>query len=77
MTTIHVTEVGNRAWIDRDELNKLIELAKCGDDVNLEITGDEVTTQDLMRLADAGGAFDWLRDEPDLYSEADLKVRYR
>ena len=77
MTTIHVTEVGNRALIDRDELNKLIELAKCGDDVNLEITGDEVTTQDLMRLADAGGAFDWLHDEPDLYSEADLKVRYR
>ena len=25
----------------------------------------------------AGGAFDWLADEPDLYSDADLIERYR
>jgi hypothetical protein len=25
----------------------------------------------------AGGAFDWLADEPDLYSDADLVERYR
>ena len=25
----------------------------------------------------AGGAFDWLNDEPDLYSDADLVERYR
>lgn len=27
----------------------------------------------LARMAEAGGAFDWLADEPDLYSDADLK----
>ena len=25
----------------------------------------------------AGGAFDWLADEPDLYNESDLVERYR
>jgi hypothetical protein len=25
----------------------------------------------------AGGAFDWLADEPDLYSDSDLVERYR
>ncbi len=67
MTTIHVEEVGNRALIDRAELNKLLELARRTEDIQLEISDDEITTRDLMRLADAGGAFDWLRDEPDLY----------
>ena len=73
MTTIHVTEVGNRAVLDRDELSKLLDLARRTEDIELEIADDEVTTRDLMRLADVGGAFDWLHDEPDLYSLEDGK----
>ncbi len=38
---------------------------------------DEIATVWLMRLAELGGAFDWLRDEPDVYTVDDLKVRYR
>ncbi len=30
------------------------------------------TEVDLATLADAGGAFDFLREEPDLYSDADI-----
>ncbi len=26
----------------------------------------------MTAIAEAGGAFDWLADEPDLYSDADL-----
>jgi hypothetical protein len=31
----------------------------------------------ITALNAAGGAFDWLADEPDLYSDADLVERYR
>ncbi|HUB16268.1 MAG TPA: hypothetical protein VMB34_30265 [Acetobacteraceae bacterium] len=31
----------------------------------------------MAAIAQAGGAFDFLADEPDLYSEADLIERYR
>jgi hypothetical protein len=31
----------------------------------------------VTALNAAGGAFDWLADEPDLYSDADLVERYR
>ena len=32
---------------------------------------DEPSTDELLRLSAASGAFDWLADEPDLYSAAD------
>jgi len=31
---------------------------------------------DVANMAAVGGAFDFLYDEPDLYSDKDLKVRY-
>jgi hypothetical protein len=31
----------------------------------------EVTTQELMQIAEHGGAFDFLHDEPDLYTLED------
>ena len=31
----------------------------------------------ITAMNDAGGAFDWLADEPDLYSDDDLVERYR
>lgn len=31
----------------------------------------------ITRMNEAGGAFDWLADEPDLYSDGDLIERYR
>jgi hypothetical protein len=31
----------------------------------------------MAALAEAGGAFDFLADEPDLYSDADIVERFR
>ena len=45
--------------------------------VELRLEEEDAPTLGIMRLADEGGAFDWLADEPDLYSVDDLKVRYR
>ncbi|MCG3155003.1 MAG: hypothetical protein DKINENOH_01601 [bacterium] len=39
---------------------------------------DDVPAAEIARLAEAGGAFDFLADpEEDIYSDEDLKVRYR
>ena len=35
---------------------------------------DELSSVDLTRLAEQGGAFDWLRDEPDIYSADDCEA---
>lgn len=32
---------------------------------------DDFTGEDLAAVAQHGGAFDWLHDEPDLYTEED------
>jgi hypothetical protein len=34
---------------------------------------DDVPVEGIMRMAEAGGSFDWLKDEPDLYSDARLE----
>ncbi len=34
------------------------------------------SADELAYLAMQGGAFDWLADEPDLYSDDDLKERF-
>ncbi len=33
-----------------------------------ELLTEEISSVDLARLAQVGGAFDWLADEPDMYS---------
>ena len=39
---------------------------------------DDVPAAEIAKLAEAGGAFDFLADpEEDIYSDEDLKVRYR
>ncbi len=32
---------------------------------------DDITADDLAAIAQHGGAFDWLKDEPDLYTLED------
>ena len=57
------------------------ELARRGVDartrvrVQVEVIGD--TDLPMAALAQAGGAFDFLAEEPDLYSDADTVERYR
>ncbi len=35
--------------------------------------GEDADLPPMAAVADAGGAFDWLADEPDLYTGADLQ----
>ena len=36
------------------------------------VDGQQPDTLPMAAIAQAGGAFDWLADEPDLYTDADL-----
>ncbi len=77
MTVIHAHLVGDHTVLPRAEFERLMELARQSEENELHVEEDEVPTSGIMRLAAEGGAFDWLIDEPDLYSVDDLKVRYR
>ncbi len=77
MTNVHVQLVGDQAVLPRAELDLLIELARRSEEVELHDQADDLPNVGLARLAERGGVFDWLADEPDLYTLDDLRVRYR
>jgi hypothetical protein len=77
MTTVHAQFVGDKAVIPRTEFDRLVELARASEGIELQLYEDDVPTLGIMRLAEHGGAFGWLADEEDLYTVHDLKVRYR
>jgi hypothetical protein len=77
MTTLHAQLIGDKGILPREEFDRLVELARRSEEIKLHMESDEIATVWLMRLAELGGAFDWLRDEPDVYTVDDLKVRYR
>ncbi|MFQ3597219.1 MAG: hypothetical protein SNJ55_02395 [Chloroherpetonaceae bacterium] len=73
MKTIEVTvENGVITLAPNVELPKHSRLA-----LLLLESGDDISTLDLTKLADANPSFDFLKAEPDLYSEADIKPENR
>lgn len=40
--------------------------------VLVEVVGEDADMPSMAAIAEAGGAFDWLADEPELYTDADL-----
>jgi len=65
----------NQVIISAEDLQRLIEIAQKVEPI--EVKENDFDEADLMRLAETGGAFDFLHDEEDIYSIEDLKVRYR
>jgi hypothetical protein len=77
MTTLHVQLVGGQAFLPLPELERLIELARQCEPIDVQSCQDDLHSLGLSLLAQQGGAFDWLAEEEDQYSLDDLKVRYR
>ncbi|HBI45747.1 MAG TPA: hypothetical protein DDY78_23280 [Planctomycetales bacterium] len=72
MTTIHAHMIGDQAVVPRQELERLLELARRCEPVELELDEGDVSTLDVMRLADTGGSFDfWLEEGEDIYTAQD------
>lgn len=77
MTTVHAELIGDKAVLSRADFERLVELARQSEEIELQAREDEAPTQGIMRLAEQGGSFDWLAEEEDLYKLDDLRVRYR
>jgi hypothetical protein len=79
MVRVHAQQVGEeKALVDREELQQLIEVARRVEDVELIEVHDDLPVEALMRLAQEGKSFDFLNDSrEDIYTLDDLKVRYR
>ena len=43
--------------------------------VQVEVVPEDADALPMAAIAQAGGAFDWLVDEPELYTDADLVQR--
>ena len=72
MATIHTQLIGDQAVLPLSELERLVELARRSEAVDLQWHEDDVPTQAMMRLAEQGGAFDfWKQEGEDIYSAQD------
>ncbi len=79
MVRVHAQPVGaQKALVDRAELQRLIEIARQVEEVELVETQDDLPGEGVMRLLEEGGSFAFLKDpREDIYSVNDLKVRYQ
>ena len=79
MVKVHAQKVGaEKALVDRGELQRLIDVARQVEEVEVIELHDDLPVEGLMRLVQDGGSFDFLADpREDIYSLEDLKVRYR
>ena len=77
MTTVHAQMLGDKAVLPRAELERLLELARQSEEIELQTQDDDALNAGMLWLAEKSGTFDWLADEEDIYSVNDLKVRYR
>ncbi len=55
------------SWLIKDYVDYLIT----GGEPLVPTIDDDPSSEELAILAQRGGSFDWLADEPDLYSEKD------
>jgi hypothetical protein len=66
--------------IVQDEKIKFLDEVDTSDPKKVIVTfleDDEITYEELHQIADKGGSFDFLEEEEELYSDRDLKVKYR
>jgi len=72
MTTIQAHLIGDNALLPRSDLEQLVSIARRSEPIDLQIHADELPTADVMRMAEAGGAFEfWQEAGEDIYTVQD------
>jgi len=72
MTIIHAQWIGGQAVVPKHDFERLLELARKCEPVDVRTREDDLSTQAMMRLAEAGGAFDfWRASGEEVYSVQD------
>ena len=65
-----LSKICSQYW--QSELELLVELAQRYEEITVQRQEDDVTTEDLMRLSEESGAFDfWQEEGEDIYSSKD------
>ena len=79
MVKLHTQQIGaEKALVDQAELQRLVDVARRVEEVELIEIQDDLPTEALIRLAEEGGSFSVLEvPQEDVYTLDDLKVRYR
>lgn len=77
MATIHIQCIGEKVLVPQSELELLVKLAQRYEDITVQRQEDDVTTEDIMRLSEKSGAFDfWSEGGEDIYSSKDGEPAY-
>lgn len=72
MTIIHAQWIGDQAVVSKQDFERLLELARRSEPVMVEQGNNLLIRDDVMHLAETGGAFDfWSRAEEDIYTGQD------
>jgi hypothetical protein len=72
MTQIHAQVVGTYTLLPRGEFERLLELARRSEAVDLQWREEDLPAPGIMRLAEQGGAFAfWGEDGEDIYTTQD------
>ena len=72
MMIIHAQWFGEQAVVPKHDFERLLELARKSESIDVQAADEELTTQAMMRLAEAGGAFEfWNEAGEDIYSPQD------
>lgn len=72
MTTINAQLIGDQALLPRHQLEKLIEMARRSEELDVKLLEDDAPTWAWMRFIDQNGAFDfWKEPEEGIYSLQD------
>ena len=78
MTTIHAQLIGDTALLQRSDLERLVELARQSEEIQVQMHEDDVPTLTMMRLAEQSGAFDfWKQEGEHIYSAEDGEKVHR
>jgi hypothetical protein len=79
MVKLHMQQIGaEKALVDRAEVQRLVDVARRVEEVELIEIQDDLPTVGLIRLVEEAGGLSFLEDpQEDVYTLNDLKVRYR
>lgn len=72
MTVIQAQVIGDSALLPRTDLDRLLEIARRSEAIDLQINEEDLPTMGMMRLSEIGGSFEfWQEPGEDVYALQD------
>ena len=69
MTIIHAQWIGQQALLPKEDFQRLLELARKSETIDVRTLDEELSAEAMMQLAEGGGAFEfWNEPGEDIYS---------